>query len=92
MATEPKFNHHRNPHQTASNGIHFFSVKVKVKIDPEVKVRSKSLRSWIELGGQVAYQAIRELSDSTNGVSRLYISQFDQKLLTKNVNGPKGSL
>ena len=40
---------------------YFFLVKVKVKVRPEVKIRSHLLRSWIEIRGQIAYQSTREL-------------------------------
>ena len=66
-------------------------VKVRVKVDPEVKVRSYPLRSWTEPRGQVAYQSIWELSTITM-VLFSTPSQFDQKLLTKNAGKPKGPL
>ena len=37
----------------------FCLIKAKVKDDTELSVRSNAFRSWIELGGQVAYQSIR---------------------------------
>ena len=42
--------------------IYFLFGKIKVKLDPKVKVRSHTLRSWTELEVQVAYQSIWERS------------------------------
>ena len=49
MAAEPKLKYHRNPLFHPRRMIYFLLGKVEVKVDPEVKVRSRSPRSWIEL-------------------------------------------
>ena len=91
VVVEPNLKHHHIFH-AASNDL-FYLVKVKVKVDPEVKVRSHPLRSWIKLGNQVAYQSIWELSASTAVPSpTLHISQLDRRLLAKNVDDSKGPL
>ena len=65
VAVEANFKHNRNSLVKPRRMIYFCLAKFKVKVDPEVRVRSHPLRSWIELWGQIAYQSIRKLSAST---------------------------
>ena len=45
VAAESKFKHHRNFFIKPHRMIKFFFAKVKFKVDPVVKVRSRALRS-----------------------------------------------
>ena len=67
-------------------------LKVKVKVDPEVKVMSRPLRSWIELGGGSSRISVNAGTQCHNGASLDSLSQFDRKLRTKNADYPKGLL
>ena len=49
IVVEPKVKHHRNPFINP-RWYTFCSVKVKFQVDPEIKVRSHALRTWIALG------------------------------------------
>ena len=65
VVTGATFKHHRNPVIKSRRMILYCLAKVKVEVDPKVKVRSHSLRSRFDLGDQFAYQSIQELSGST---------------------------